>query len=172
MIEDPAHLVLECPYFHELREQYMVAIEEKVGVLWREICEDPSAPDDLLDQERCVRLNLTLGGVFLKRGLASWTPSEPELPADTSDDDTSCSESSESLVDPDDEESLGVAQDIVGEMGPELCFALGTFLSKLMSLRAQKLQPLLLNRDTRNCGAAAATTTQGQGTTSASRSAY
>ena len=66
MVKDPAHLVLECPYFQELREQYMVAIEEKVGVLWREICKDPSAPDDLMDQERCVCLNLTLGGVFLK----------------------------------------------------------------------------------------------------------
>ena len=140
------HMVLECAKWSDLRDEYMTDIITEAEELWDQIKLDPQCPQYIQDNGEQTRLNLILGGVYLKRRIDGWEPPRPDAPpADLDDDSSVGSDSSLSAVDPDDESSQGTSDACSAGRGDTyLCFQVGTFLAKLMALRGQTLQPLLL----------------------------
>ena len=124
----------------------MTDIITEAEELWDQIKLDPQCPQHIQENGEQTRLNLILGGVYLKRRIDGWEPPRPDAPpADLDDDSSVGSDSSLSAVDPDDDSSQGTSDACSAGRGDTyLCFQVGTFLAKLMALRGQTLQPLLL----------------------------
>ena len=146
--ETTYHMIFECDRYNTVREDSIKGVIERAQALWVDI---QSRGIHRIDEEseedagRRIRLNLVLGGTYSERRVTNWAPPCPEIVVEEEESVTG-SKSTTSAMDPDEEVSIGESTyTIASEIGNEaLCFRVGSYIAKIMGLRARILRPLLI----------------------------
>jgi len=142
-------MVFECSRWENLRGEFIAGIIAKADEVRDRIVLNPQMPETVRSDAHSVHLNLVLGGAYSGCGLTRWMPPRPG--SEGGEESSIDSSSTMTAIDPDDEISVESVS-LAGESDDELCYAVGSFLAKIMALRGRVLQPLLIEASASTSG--------------------